>query len=192
VSDRLDDYNFHLPPELIAQHPPQRRTDARLLVVDRKAGAVAHHRFRELPDLLDPRDALILNDSKVLPARLVGRREGTGGRWNGLFLEAEGPLWRVIGKTRGRLQPGETIVLEDRTGQDAVRLTLIEAREEGQWIVRPDRDEDAETVLAEIGRVPLPHYIRGGEMEPSDSGRLSNGLRRGARFGGGAHCGTAL
>ncbi len=73
------DYAFHLPGELIAQHPLDRRDDSRLLCLDRRDGALSHRRFRELPGLLRPGDVLVMNDSRVLPSRLLGRREGTGG-----------------------------------------------------------------------------------------------------------------
>src|SRR4051794_24574722 len=79
-------FDYLLPEALIAQHPADRRDESRLLVVRRDSGAIEHRVFRALPGLLAPGDLLVLNDTKVLPARLVGRREKTGGKWEGLFL----------------------------------------------------------------------------------------------------------
>src|SRR6184192_234765 len=99
--------DYDLPPHLIAQEPPADRDAARLLVVDRATGALAHHLFRDLPDLLSPNDLLVLNDTRVLPARLVGKRERTGGRWEGLFLrQTPDGLWELLAQTRGRPEPG--------------------------------------------------------------------------------------
>lgn len=104
----LDLYDYHLPEELIAREPAACRDRARLLVLHRQTGQIEHRVVNELPDLLQPRDLLVLNDTRVLPARLVGHRAGTGGRWEGLFLRAPQPgIWEVIGQTRGKLLPAE-------------------------------------------------------------------------------------
>lgn len=164
-----DKYDFQLPRELIAQEPLPRRSDARLMVVSRQAGTIEHLHVRDLPDLLDPRDALVLNDTRVLPARLVGHRAETKGRWFGLFLgcDAQG-VWQLLCKTRGHLRTGETIVLEDRDGREAARLTMLVKLDGGVWAARPDCDEPVLELLDRVGRVPLPHYIRGGEMVDAD------------------------
>jgi S-adenosylmethionine:tRNA ribosyltransferase-isomerase len=165
----LDEYDYDLPKELIAQFPLRTRTDARLLFVERHAERISHYHVRDLPSLIGPRDALVLNDTRVVPARLVGHRAQTGGRWVGLFVSADPRgFWRVLGRTRGRLQPGETIVLQDRLGDDALRLVLVTPLEAGEWLVRPACQESAFGLLERIGRVPLPPYIRGGEMVESD------------------------
>src|SRR5579871_2829587 len=94
-------YDYELPKELIAQHPAASRVDARLLLVDRARNELHHHYVRDLPELLNPGDCLVLNDTRVVPARLLGRRDLTGGNWEGLFLEmAPGGLWRILSKTR--------------------------------------------------------------------------------------------
>src|SRR5689334_6584429 len=96
--------DYDLPPHLIAQHPAERRDESRLLVVNRAAGELRHHQFRDLPQVLRSGDLLILNDTRVLPARLFGRREKTGGRWEGLFLGELSPgLWELTCQTRGTL-----------------------------------------------------------------------------------------
>ena len=165
----LAQYDYSLPRELIAQSPLVHRADARLLVVDRADESLAHRHIRDLPELLRPGDCLVLNDTRVVPARLVGRRTATGGRWEGLFLEVDsGGLWRVMGKTRGKLNPGETVTLQDARGRDDVRLHLAARQEDGVWIVRPESDEEPFSLLERVGRVPLPPYIRKGEMVESD------------------------
>ncbi len=91
------------------------------------------------------------------------------GRWQGLFLEAdESGNWRVLCKTRGKAQPGETIQLQDRFGVERMGLKLVTRLEDGSWVVRPDAEGDVEEILQGIGRIPLPNYIRGGNMVDSD------------------------
>ncbi len=164
----MDAYHYELPAELIAQEPLRQRSDARLLVIRRATDTLEHHHVRDLPSLLKPHDCLVLNDTKVVPAALFGKRTTTGGRWQGLFIESsdEG-LWRVLSRTRGKLQAGETITLIDRDGREAGLLRLV-ARQEGSWIVMPEPPEEAEPFLARVGRVPLPHYIRNGQMIDAD------------------------
>lgn len=172
-----DLYDYDLPRHLIAQNPLANRGDARLMVVDRADGSISHTHVRDLPQLLAPPDCLILNDSRVVPARLLGYRTNTGGHWEGLFLSAdENGLWRVLGKARGRLQPGETITLVDMAVRDEFRLRLMAKEEGGVWLVRPEPlhpEPAADTwqLLDRVGRVPLPHYIRHGEMVEADRER---------------------
>lgn len=165
----IDYYDYELPQRLVAQTPLPRRADARLLVVDRARKSLSHHHVRDLPELLDPRDCLVLNDTQVVPARLVGFRTQTGGRWEGLFLGAtpEG-IWRVLGKTRGRLETGETITLLDLHGQEDIQLHMGTKQPGGVWLVRPETSEDPMSALRRVGRIPLPPYIRKGEMVEAD------------------------
>lgn len=165
----LDQYDYDLPCELIAQHPLPNRADARLLVVDRTRRSLSHAYVRDLPELLRPADCLVLNDTRVVPARLVGRRTLTGGRWTGLFLSAdEHGDWLVLGKTRGKLQPGETVTLEDLHAHPVFTLTLVAKLEGGAWAARPGVQGEPFKLLERVGRTPLPHYIRGGEMVERD------------------------
>ncbi|MCA9221689.1 MAG: tRNA preQ1(34) S-adenosylmethionine ribosyltransferase-isomerase QueA [Planctomycetales bacterium] len=165
----ISQYDYHLPKELIAQEPLSRRVDARLLVVDRRRGELQHLHVRDLPELLDAGDCLVVNNTRVVPARLVGRRATTRGRWHGLYLRSdEHGLWLVLSKTRGKLQPGETIVLEDRDSDPAVELAMIAKLPGGVWAASPQSDEETWAILDRVGRVPLPPYIRGGEMLDSD------------------------
>ncbi len=165
----LGKYDYQLPRDLIAQQPVATRADARLLLVDRAGNSLQHYYIRDLPDILRAGDCLVLNDTRVVPARLLGRRDRTGGRWEGLFLEVvPGGLWRVLCKTRGKLVPEETITLLDTRGQDDIRLHLGLRRPDGSWVVRPHTGEDTFSLLERIGRVPLPPYIRKGEMVEAD------------------------
>ena len=111
-----DLYDYRLPEELIAQQPLARRSDARLLHVCRASGSLAHRHVRDLPEMLRPGDLVVVNDTRVVPARLVGHRAATGGKWEGLFLAAddEAGTWQILAHTRGRPAIGEHIVLEDR------------------------------------------------------------------------------
>ena len=113
---QIDQYDYELPRQLIAQEPLPVRSDARLMLVDRSSGAIDHYHVRDLPELLRAEDVLVLNNSRVIPARMVGYRDATGGRWQGLFLrgDAESGVWEVLTKTRGTLNAGETITLQDR------------------------------------------------------------------------------
>ncbi len=187
----LDQYDYHLPEELIAQQPLRRRSDARLMLVDRGRQRIDHYHIRDLPELLTPRDALVLNDTRVLPARLTGFRTRTGGRWSGLFLadapqpaKPSGPsqgggasapcrspgrnIWQVMSKTRGTLQPGEEVTLVDHRGQAALRLEMVADQGGGIWAAVPNCDGETADLLEKVGRVPLPPYIRGGEMVAAD------------------------
>ena len=161
--DLLD---YPLPEHLIAQEPATPRDGSRLLVLHRPC-ELTHHIFRELPELLAPGDLLILNDTRVLPARLLGRREATGGKWEGLFLGTNPDgTWEMLCQTRGRLQEGEIVVIEP----GPLRLTLAR-QESGHWFARPDRSEDVAAILERHGRMPLPPYIRKGQARDEDRER---------------------
>jgi len=161
-------FDYELPPDLIAQEPVEPRDQARLLVVDRARQTLEHRRFVELPTLLNPGDLLVLNDTRVLRARLLGRRRGTGGKWEGLFLRAfEDGGWEMIGQTRGKLKVGDMIDV----GPGPLALTLVEPLGEGRWRVQPSQSEAPHVVLERHGHVPLPPYIRKGEDRPQDRER---------------------
>lgn len=165
----LDAYDYDLPKELIAQQPLPNRSDSRMLVVERATGTLSHAHVRDLPHLLRPDDCLVINDTRVVPARLVGRRTLTGGRWQGLFLaELEGGRWRLLAKTRGKVAPGETVTLLSRRAREDVKLRFLERTPGGAWVAVPESEESTLDILDRVGRTPLPHYIRGGEMLPED------------------------
>lgn len=166
---RIADYDFDLPAELVAQHPLADRSDARLMVIDRSEESISHHHVRDLPELLQPEDCLVVNNSRVIPARLVGCRTRTGGRWQGLVLAVDaGGNWQLMSKTRGRIEPGETVTLQDRDGQPGIRLRMLAPMEGGTWAARPETAEGQDQILARYGRIPIPPYIRGGEMIDRD------------------------
>jgi S-adenosylmethionine:tRNA ribosyltransferase-isomerase len=165
---RTDSFDYDLPPRLIAQEPCPERDQARLLVVRRADASLAHHVFHELPDLLSPGDLLVLNDTRVLPARLLGRRARTGGKWEGLFLNAlPDGLWELLCQTRGRLTEGESIEVEP----GPLRLTLAGRSPEGHWLARPSEPGSPPELLERYGQVPLPPYIRKGRAAAADQER---------------------
>ncbi len=164
------EFDFDLPDELIAQQPAEPREQSRLMVLDRASGRTAHHRFTELPALLDGRDILARNNTRVIPARLIGRREATGGTWEGLFLRDLGDeTWEILATTRGKPSPGERVVV----GR-GLRLVLESRGEAGRWIVRPLPEEGSDCtagalgLLERHGRTPLPPYIRKGRDVAGD------------------------
>ena len=122
------DFQYHLPPRLIAQHPLAQRDDSRLMVLDRGEGSLEHRRFTDLGDYLAPGDVLVANNSRVLPARLFGRKRGSGGRVELLLLERLGEVrWRVLvgGK---RLREGIVIDLLDHDDQISSLTAVISAK----------------------------------------------------------------
>jgi S-adenosylmethionine:tRNA ribosyltransferase-isomerase len=151
LSSELD---YELPEDLIAQSPAQPRDASRLMVLDVRRGTIAHHTFRDLPRFLLPGDALVLNETKVLPARLQAKKP-TGGKVELLFLRDLGPdrggAWEVLARPSKRLRPG----LGLQTGGD--RLEIVESLGDGHWAVSAP---DVRGLLESNGRMPLPPYIR--------------------------------
>ena len=177
-----DLYDYDLPPERIAQEALADRAAARLLVVDRATGTLSHRRIRDLPEILAPGDLVVVNDTRVVPARLIGRRTATGGKWEGLFLrvdEATG-LWQILAHTRGRPALGESIALIDRAGEESLALELVGRGAGGTWLVRPSCVGPVEQLLDHVGRVPLPGYIRGGAEHSGDLERYQTVFARAA------------
>jgi S-adenosylmethionine:tRNA ribosyltransferase-isomerase len=165
TSDILD---YVLPADLIAQEPIEPRDHSRLLVVHRNPFRLEHRHFFDLPQLLSPGDLLVLNDTRVLHARVLGHRQKTGGRWEGLFLRSlPDGSWEMLCKTGGRPQAGEFIAVEP----GPLVLVLEEKGAEGRWRVRPKAAGDAVTILERHGRVPLPPYIRQGVARDDDAER---------------------
>lgn len=162
---KVSDFDYHLPDELIAQTPLSHRDESRLLRVGRD-GALGHHRFRELSALLRAGDLLVVNDTRVLPARFFCRRE-TGGAVEGLFLHRDaGEAWQVMLRNASRCKVGERLALEGKAEHD---LELLERCGKGVWRVRPEPAASPEDLLGEVGITPLPPYIhRDGEDRPED------------------------
>ena len=169
--DELDQYDYELPERLVAQTPLANRANARMMVVDRQKQTIEHRRVSNIVEYLRPEDALVLNDTKVIPARLIGRRARTGGRWEGLFLQYDARgFWEIMSKTRGYLQPGEQIELMSSTGGMTRYLEVVAHTEAKTLIVRPilKEGEDSFSFLDRVGWVPIPPYIRSGRMVPED------------------------
>jgi S-adenosylmethionine:tRNA ribosyltransferase-isomerase len=169
---RTSAFDFDLPESLIAQHPVEPRDRSRLLVLRRGSGAIAHHIFSDLPALLAPGDLLVRNNTRVVPARLLGHREKTRGKWEGLFLRVvpETDCWEILATTRGKPRAGESVIVS-REGEDALRFMLVSKGEGGYWTVRPESTEPPDVLLERFGHLPLPPYIRHGREEPGDRSR---------------------
>lgn len=139
------------------------------MLVDRQTGTIEHAYFRDLGESLRKNDCLVFNDSRVVPAKLVGKRALTGGRWHGLFLEVNDiGIWKILCKTRGKLAPGEKVIVENRTGVESFELEMIARLNDGEWAVKPLSEQPWNELLDSVGQIPLPHYIRGGAMKDSD------------------------
>jgi S-adenosylmethionine:tRNA ribosyltransferase-isomerase len=160
ASSPADSYDFDLPAELIAQDPPERRGDSRLLLVE-PGGQVAGERvFRQLPEVLRAGDLLVLNESRVLPARLLTAREDTGGRVEILLVRpvATDNTWLALARPGRRLKAGTRLVLDAGSALDAPVLEISERLDQGQVLVTAERDPG---LLAEQwGVMPLPPYIK--------------------------------
>ena len=156
------DFYYDLPKDRIAQEPAEPRDSARLMRLDRSTGAVSHHIFNELPELLAPGDLLVVNNSKVLPARLLGVKEGTGAACEILILRPlKDDVWECLAKPGKRLHKGNRVVC----GDGVLTAEIIDTKEDGNKIVaftHPGRSFYEAIEL--VGRLPLPHYIEK-EME---------------------------
>ncbi|MDX2013531.1 MAG: tRNA preQ1(34) S-adenosylmethionine ribosyltransferase-isomerase QueA [Myxococcaceae bacterium] len=164
-----DDFDYHLPPELIAQAPLERRDASRLLHVRRDTGAWSHRHFVDLPSLLRPNDLLVLNDSRVIPARLLGRKIETGGQVELLLVRpagdvstvaalsssAEGSAWSCLGQASKPIRPGAKLAFDA-----ALTAEVLEVRGGGEYVVRFTSSlATLEAAIARAGRLPLPPYI---------------------------------
>ena len=153
---KTSDFDFDLPEELIAQTPLERRDASRLLTLDKTTGAVEHHHFYDLPNFLRPGDCLVMNDSRVLPARLIGHRP-TGGACEVLLLVDRGEgLWECLVRPGRKLKPGAQVIFGD--GQ--LTATVEEEIEDGKRLVRFHYQGIFLEILEQLGKMPLPPYIK--------------------------------
>lgn len=159
----LSSYQFDLPQELIAQHPSSPRDHSRLMIVDRKSGNLSEIQFGELRSLLQQGDSLVFNDTKVIPARLMGTREYGGAAEILLVKQLEIDKWRVLARPGKKLKPGAKI----RFGENLI-CEILETLEEGTKIVRFEWIGSFEATLQQYGKIPLPPYIRDGEASEDD------------------------
>ena len=151
------DFYYNLPEELIAQEPIEPRDASRLLVMDKQTGALTDGTFRDIKSLLKPGDCLILNDSRVLPARLLGERMGTGAHVELLLLTPRGnDVWEVLAGPGRRAKPGNVIAF----GGGILKAKILEVLEGGNRLVKFEYKGNFYEVLEQIGQMPLPPYIK--------------------------------
>ncbi|MCP1108738.1 tRNA preQ1(34) S-adenosylmethionine ribosyltransferase-isomerase QueA [Ohessyouella blattaphilus] len=153
---KREDFNFELPERLIAQDPLEDRSSSRLLVLAKETGAISHEKFTDLPGHLCPGDCLVINDTKVLPARLIGEREGTGARVEVLLLKRhQDDVWETLVKPGKKARPGTKI----HFGGDKLVGEVLDVVEEGNRLIKFIYQGIFEEVLDELGQMPLPPYI---------------------------------
>jgi S-adenosylmethionine:tRNA ribosyltransferase-isomerase len=158
---KKSDFEYELPVERIAQHPPERRGDSRLLFLSAGSGAPLHLSFSDLPSLLRPGDCLVRNDTRVLPARLLGRSPGTGGAIELLLLRRLlGDDWEVLVKPGRRAHAGSRFEFQNATGSGVLSAEILSVLDNGNRTVRFHFDGLWESVLDAVGSVPLPPYIK--------------------------------
>ncbi len=153
---RRSDYYYDLPKELIAQDPLEDRSSSRLLVVDRQSGERTHKIFKDIIEYINPGDCLVLNNTKVIPARLLGQREKTGGAVELLLLKRlSGTDWETLVRPGKSCRPGQRLVF----GDGLLKAEILDVIEGGNRIVRFEFDGIFEEVLDKLGEMPLPPYI---------------------------------
>lgn len=153
---RTSDYYFDLPEELIAQDPLEDRSSSRLLMLDRKSGEVQHNVFKNIIEYLKPGDCLVLNNTKVIPARLLGVKEDTGAAVEVLLLKRrENDVWETLVKPGKKLRPGAKMVF----GDGLLKAEVLEVVEEGNRLIKFYYEGIWEEVLDQLGEMPLPPYI---------------------------------
>ncbi len=153
---KRQNFYYELPEDLIAQDPLEDRSGSRLLVLDKETGEVSHHIFREIVDYLEPGDCLVLNDTKVIPARLIGAKEDTGGRIEALLLKRrEDNVWETLVKPGRKAKCGTRISF----GGGLLTGEVVEIAEEGNRLIRFEYEGIFEEILDQLGQMPLPPYI---------------------------------
>jgi S-adenosylmethionine:tRNA ribosyltransferase-isomerase len=153
----VEDFDFYLPEELIAQTPLENRSESRLMVLDKEQGSIEHYRFKHIVDFLNEGDCLVLNDTRVLPARLFGQKQDTGANIEVLLLKQEdGDQWETLVKPAKRIRVGTEIIF----GDGKLRATCVGLKDHGGRILEFQYDGIFYEVLDELGEMPLPPYIR--------------------------------
>ncbi|MDF3003225.1 MAG: queA [Bacillota bacterium] len=152
----INDFDYNLPEELIAQHPADKRDESRLMVIDRSTGELSHKHFYDILDYLNPGDCLVMNNSKVLPARLFGVKEHTGAKVEFLLIKRiEGDIWEAMVRPGKRLHPGDRVSFGDGT----LMADIIEHSEGGTRLVKFEYEGVFLELLEQLGKIPLPPYI---------------------------------
>lgn len=153
---KRSDFFYDLPQELIAQHPSQKRDESRMMVLDRTSGEIAHKHFFDILDELESGDTLILNNTKVLPARIYGIKEGTGAHVEFLLLNNKGDdVWEVLAGPGKRAKEGTRFTF----GDGILKAEVLEVLDNGNRLAKFSYEGNFFNVLDEIGEMPLPHYI---------------------------------
>lgn len=160
---KLSDYNYDLPRELIAQRPLENREDARLLILCRRTGKIEHRKFYEITEYLRPGDLLVLNNTKVIPALLQGKRISGANLELLLIEEREENQWRALIKSNAKLKIDEEIYLGDRI----LSAKLLRKNQDGSWLIQFDKNCHIKDMLVRIGKMPLPPYIKRTENNSS-------------------------
>ena len=155
----INDFDYELPEELIAQKPQKDRDKCRLMVLRRSDNSIEHRHFFDILEYLKEGDCLLLNDSKVIPARLYGIKEGTGARVEFLLIKRiEGDIWETMVRPGKRLKPGDSVLFSDEEGKK-LRAEILDYGEDGTRIVKMEYDGILMERLEEFGSMPLPPYI---------------------------------
>lgn len=153
---KKEDFYFDLPEELIAQDPLEDRSSSRLLVLKKETGETQHHVFKEIVEYLNPGDCLVINDTKVIPARLIGEKEGTGAKVEVLLLKRkENDIWETLVKPGRKMKPGSRLVF----GNGLLKAEVKDVVEEGNRLVQFFYEGIFEEILDQLGQMPLPPYI---------------------------------
>ncbi len=152
----VHDYDYHLPEELIAQDPLEDRSSSRLMVLNKNTGDVSHHIFKEIKDMINEGDCLVINDTKVIPARLYGEREDTGAGIELLLLKRmENDVWETLVKPGKKCRTGAKLVF----GGGLLKGEIIDVLDDGNRLIQFSYDGIFEEVLDQLGEMPLPPYI---------------------------------
>lgn len=154
---KINDFDFYLPEELIAQHPLKERDASKLMVLDRKSGNIEHRIFRDILNYLEPGDCLVLNNTRVIPARLIGAKVGSGGKMEFLLLKRiDKDTWETLVKPGKRAQIGSKFEF----GNGELKAEVIDIGEDGSRIIKFKYEGVFEEVLDRLGQMPLPPYIK--------------------------------
>ena len=152
----VSEFNFNLPQELIAQEPLEERSSSRLLVLDKNTGAIEHKNFRDLLSYLKKGDCLVINDTKVIPARLYGIKEQTEAKVEVLLLKRiSGDIWETLVKPGKKAKPGTILSF----GDGLLKGTVIDVVEDGNRLIQFSYEGIFEEILDKLGQMPLPPYI---------------------------------